>query len=137
MLVTGSTRKTCVYGTLADDGSQCFRQYERCNTVSFIDFLKELLRHHRKLILFLDRAPWHRSKITMNFIRQHRDRLRVRWFPVGFPESNPVEETWRQGKYADDLGAKWHDSFQEFTDAISAYYRTKRFNLNLLRYLCQ
>lgn len=137
VLVTGSTRKTCVYGALTDNGRQCFRHYERCNSQYFIDFLKTLLRTHAKLILFLDRAPWHRSKATLRFVRNHSTRLRIRWFPVGFPEANPVEETWRQGKQADTLGAAWHDSFRAFTEAISAYYRTRRFNLNLLHYLCQ
>jgi len=137
VMVTGATQKTCPYGALADDGSQCFRQYERCSTAYFIDFLNALLKRYDKLLLFLDCAPWRRSKTTLAFIKQHRARLRIRWFPVGFPEANPVEECWRQGRYADDLGARWHDGFPEFKAAISSYYRTRRFKLNLFHYLCQ
>lgn len=135
-LVTGSKRKTCVYGTVSNDRRQVYRQYPTCNSIYFIHYVKALLAKFDKLILFADRAPWHTSKMTAAFFKEQRHRLKIIWFPPGFPESNPVEESWRQGKYDDNLGAKFHTSYEQFIHAVSHYYRTKRFKLDLLRYLC-
>jgi len=135
--VTGSKKKTCVFGGLTHDGQQLFRQYDTCNSVNFIDYLKELKRKVGKMVLFIDRAPWHTSKITTKFLKQNKDVIKIKWFPKGFPESNPVEECWQQGKYDDELGAKFHVTYAIFQKAVSTYYRTKRFKLNLYNYLCQ
>ncbi|MBI5554054.1 MAG: hypothetical protein HY917_04935 [Candidatus Diapherotrites archaeon] len=59
----------------------------------------------------------------------------IRWFPVAFPEANPLEECWRQGKN-NCLGSTFHQTFQEFKKTTQKYYRTKRFKLNLYKYLC-
>lgn len=135
--VTGSKHKTCVYGALAQDGRQLFRQYPRCNSGHLITYLSHLMRKFGRLVLILDRAPWHRSKRTDRYLKDHARTIRVLWLPTGFPELNPIEECWRQGKYDDDLGAKFHSTSTAFHYAVSAYYRTKRFHINLSKYLCQ
>lgn len=99
--------------------------------------MTHLIRKFKKLILFVDKAPWHTSKKTTAFFKEHESRLKIHWFPAGFPESNPVEECWHQGKYDDNLGAKFHQTYEEFIYAATTYYRTRRFKLNLLRYLCR
>lgn len=84
----------------------------------------------------MDKATYHKKeKRVKKFLAKHKDCIKVRWFPSGFPEANPVEECWHQGK-GEVLGSKFFDSFEEFEKAITNYYRTKRFNLNLYKYLC-
>jgi len=134
--VTGSREKTCVYGALSNDGKQLFRRYPKCNTVYFIEYLKEMKRTFGKFVVFLDKSSWHKSKKTTEFLHAHRKQIKVFWFPAGFPEANPVEECWNLGKHDDDLGAKWFPDAETFRQAISQYYRNKRFNLNLEHYLC-
>ena len=56
VLTSGSHQKTCVFGALCIDGRQFFRQYSTFNQDTFLQYLKELQRKFRKLILFLDRA---------------------------------------------------------------------------------
>lgn len=136
MLKTGLKDKTCVYGTIAETGKQFFRQYEKCNSEFFIPYLEALLSRFGKLILLLDRAPWHyTAKLTLKFLKEHKGCLKVLWFPTGWPELNPLEETWKQGKHDGELGGKLFDKFTEFQKAITTYYRTKRFNLSLFNYL--
>lgn len=141
MLITGSKEKTCCFGALAENGQQLFRQYPKCNSNYFIKYLKELQRKFiktfAKIILYLDRAPWHKSKKAQEFLDKHKDTIQIIWLPKGWPEVNPTEECWRQGKNDDELGAGWHSSPTEFRQAVKSYYRTKRFNLNLYNYLCQ
>ena len=69
------------------------------------------------------------------FLSKHKHRIKVRWFPSGFPEANPMEECWNQGK-DDVLGSTFCESFEEFREAVIGYYRTKRFKLDLYKYLC-
>lgn len=69
-------------------------------------------------------------------MKHNKHRLKIIWFPKGFPEANPMEECWNQGKN-DLLGCVFYDSFSDFKSAICNYYRTKRFKLDLYNYLCQ
>lgn len=135
--VTGSKARLCMFGSLTEKGDQCYRQYEKINSVTFIDYTKHLMRRCKKMLYYLDEAPWHRSKKTMAFLKEHKRRIKVVWFPKGFPESNPVEETWKRGKYDTKLGAAFHSDFKTFKQAVSRYYRSQRFHLNLYKYLCR
>lgn len=137
-IVTGSKAKTCVYGTVTQDGRQLFRQYPVCNSDHFLPYLKALQRAFGPLILFLDRATWHKkAKRVAAYVESQRAVLRVIWLPPGWPELNPVEECWRQGKNDDGLGGTLHPTFGILQRAITTYYRTQRFKLNLEHYLCR
>ena len=136
ILTTGSKRKVVWFGALAEDGTQLFRSYDVANTDTFLNFVEILHKKYPKMIFFIDKATYHRkAELAKNFFRKNRDTIKVRWFPSGFPESNPSEETWRQGK-KDALGSKFYPTFEEFKTATSTYYRTKRFKLDLYKYLC-
>jgi transposase len=59
----------------------------------------------------------------------------VEYLPKGSPEFSAVEECWRQGK-DDLLVSKYYPSFTNLkAAAITDYYRTKRFNLDIAKYL--
>ena len=136
--VTGSHQKTCVFGTLTIHGKQLFRQYKTFDQYSFISYLRELKRKFHKLILFLDRAPPQhcRSKRVRAYLeRNNDDVMTVEYYlPKGSPELSAVEECWKQGK-DDLLVSKYYPSFTNLKAAITNYYRTKRFNLNIAKYL--
>lgn len=136
MLTTGSKEKIVWFGAVAEDGTQVFRQYQTANSNAFLDYLKVLTKKYPKMILFIDKATYHKKEARVKkFFRKNRDTIKVRWFPSGFPDANPTEETWRQGK-KDTLGTTFYPTFKEFKAATRNYYRTKRFNLNVYKYLC-
>jgi hypothetical protein len=89
VIVTGSHKKTCVFGPLTIDGKQLFRQYKTFDQYSFISYLQELKRKFHKFILFLDRAP-----------PQHCRSQRVKAYviieclPKGSADLSAVEECW-------------------------------------------
>jgi len=133
--MTGSHQKTCVFGTLCMDGRQFFRQYESFNQYTFLDYLKHVQKKFRKIILFIDRArQHHRSTMVKEYIEQNKDVLKVIYFPKGSPEFNAIEECWRQGKY-DLLVSKYYPRFEDFRHVIANYYRTRRFKLDITKYL--
>ena len=83
--------------------------------------------------MFVDRATPHCSKITGQYLAQNTDTVRLEYFPVGSPEFNAVEECWRQGKY--HILSTYYHTFDFLEDTISHYYRTTRFNLDIVKYL--
>jgi transposase len=130
--VTGSHQKTCVFGTITIDGKQFFRQYEVFNQHVFLKYLKALQEKFRKLLLFIDRAAQHSI-----MIRKHLEEnkvIRVEYLPKGSPDYNAVEECWRQGK-DDLLISKYYPKFHNLKSSIANYYRTKRFKLDITKYL--
>ncbi len=55
--------------------------------------------------------------------------MKVEYFPVGSAFLNAVEECWRQGKY--NILSHYYSSFSQVKQAISNYYRKRRFNLDI------
>ena len=130
--VTGSHSKTIIFGVLSLDGKQLFRQYDRFDSHSFIAYLGDVKKKFKKFIMFVDRAAQHRSKEVREYLQRNVDNVRVEYFPVGSPEFNAVEECWRQGKH--NL-FQTIPNFQSLKQVISNYYRTRRFNLDIKKYL--
>jgi len=82
ILATGSHRKMCWFGALAEDGTQIFRHYENADSDGFLDFMKHLLRKYPKIVLFIDKATYHKKeKRVKKYFRQNRHCIKVRWFP--------------------------------------------------------
>ena len=131
--VTGSHSKTIIFGVLSLDGKQLFRQYDRFDSHSFITYLEEVRKKFKKFIMFVDRATQHRSKEVKEYLQRNVDNVRVEYFPVGSPELNAVEECWRQGKY--NLLSDYYPNFQSLKRGNLQYYRTRRFNLDIKKYL--
>ena len=106
------------------------------STNMFLRYLKELQRKFRKLLLFIDRAAaQHRSSIMIRkYLEENKDVIRVEYLPKGSPDYNAVEECWRQGK-DDLLVSKYYPKFPNLKCAIANYYRTKRFKLEITKYM--
>jgi hypothetical protein len=72
--------------------------------------------------------------MVREYIKQNKDVLKVIYFPKGSSEFNAIEECGRQGKY-NLLVSKHYPKFVNLTNAIFNYYRTRRFKLDILKYL--
>jgi transposase len=86
--------------------------------------------------MLTDRAVQHyyRSAKVKSYLSKNNVIIRIEYFPKGSPEFNPVEECWKQGK-EDLLVSKYYLRFTNLKTTIAEYYRTKRFNLNMIKYL--
>ena len=132
--MTGSHQRTCVFGTLTMKGKQLFRQYDLFDQDTFLDYLKQVRKRLGKVIMFTDRARQHRLKKILEYLKENRDAIRIVYLPKGSPEFNAVEECWRQGRH-DLLVSKHLPKFTDLKSTISRYYRTRRFNLDVVKYL--
>jgi len=134
VLVTGSHKRVYLFGALTMNHRHLFRQYPKMNGRSFTAFLRLLKRRYGRLMLLIDKAPWHNSKPVKAFLDENRSWLRVLYFPANAPEMNPVEECWRQMKN-DVVGSTFHPTFQQLKNDLTRYLRTKHYKHNLFNYL--
>jgi transposase len=94
--VTGLRGSVPAMSALGPSGHLIFQLYDkRIASGEVISFLSEMLRHHprRHLVVVMDRAKPHTSKMTKTFIKKNR-RLHVFYLPPYSPDMNPDEQIW-------------------------------------------
>ena len=133
--ITGSHQHSSLFGAISLDGRQLFRQYHHFNEDTFYEFLKEIHHKFPRCYLFLDKAPQHhKSSKVRKYFEEHKDSLIPVYLPTASPEFMVMEECWNISK-DDLLVLTYYPSFTEFRIRIGQYFRTKRFNLNMYKYL--
>ena len=100
-------------------GSLIFRLHDkRIASPEVIDFLSQMLTHHRRrhLVVVMDQAPPHTSKLTTAYIANQR-RLHVFHLPKYSPDWNPDEKVWNHLKHQELKGhqAKTKDELRHLT----------------------
>ena len=133
--MTGSHRYSCLFGAMDIEGKQLFRQYERFNGDTFLEFLKTIHSRFSKCHLFMDKAsPHYRSRKVIKYFEENNDAMIPVCLPTATPEFMVMEEVWNMAKN-DLLVLSCYPSFADFKNRISRYFRTKRFGLNMRNYL--
>lgn len=132
--VTGLHKRIHIFGYLSEDKNKMFVSDNKMNTKSFLKSLYKIRKRFGKIILIIDRAPWHRSKKVQRYFSKHRGELKIIWFPRGCPEMNPVEECWRQAK-REVNGGKMHESFEIMKKELRRFLRYNKFRQNMVKYL--
>ena len=85
--ITGSHKHSCLFGVISLAGKQLFRQYERFNGDTFLDFLKIIHSKFPKCYLFMDKAsPHYRSRKVKDYLEQNKGVL----IPVYLPTASPL-----------------------------------------------
>jgi hypothetical protein len=117
------------------EGNQLFRQYDKFNGETFLDYLKKIHAKFPKCYLFMDKAsPHYRSKKVLKYFEENRDTLIPVYLPTASPEFMVLEECWNISK-SNLLVLTYYKSFRDFRIKIGQYFRTKRFKFNMYKYL--
>lgn len=134
--ITGSHKHSCLFGAISMEGKQqLFRQHDKFNGETFLDFLKTIHSKFPKCYLFMDKAsPHYRSKKVKEYLEQNKNTFIPVYLPTASPEFMMLEEVWNIAK-RDLLVLKYYPSFEDFKEKVSLYFRTKRFNLDMRNYL--
>ena len=127
-VTTGSHSKTIVFGVLSSDGKQQFRQYDRFDSQTFIRYLEQVRKKFKKFVIFVDRAKQHISKVVQEYLHRNENGIKIEYFPVGSPEFNA-------GYRESMILSNYYPNFQSLRNMNSRCYRTKRFNLDIKKYL--
>lgn len=104
--VTGKRGTVAAMSAINGQGRLLFRlQEKRITSVEVIDFLKQLLRHHRQrhIVVVMDQASPHTSQPTRSFIGS-QTRLHVFNLPAYSPDWNPDEKVWNHLKHQELKG---------------------------------
>ena len=131
-VMTGTRQRRIVYGALARDGRQLFRQYGKFDALTLVRYLKEAARRFGKILMIVDRAPQHRANVVKNLLKNRPD-IKLMLLPRGSPYLNAVEECWRQSKR--DVLAVPFTSDSKMVKSITRYFKARRFNLCIIKYL--
>ena len=130
---TGSHKRITTYGSITMDGRQFFRTESWFNAPTFVAYLKAMQKHFGNVAVMVDRASPHRAKLVKKLLRENKN-IKIIYLPKGSPFLNPVEECWHQGKRI-LLVSEYYRRVADMQNAISKYYRTARFHLDLLKYI--
>ncbi len=99
--VSGNRGNVSAMSAISKSGQLVFRLHQnRITSVEMIDFLAQLLKHHknRHLVVVMDQATPHTSKKTTAFITKQK-RLHVFYLPPYSPDYNPDEQVWNYLKH--------------------------------------
>src|SRR3954453_12286193 len=134
--VTCSHKHSCIFGAISIEGNQqLFRQYDKFNGETFLEFLKKIHTKFPKCYLFMDKAsPHFKSKKVLKYFEQNKDTLIPVYLPTASPEFMVMEEIWNIAK-RDLFVLQYYQSFADLKNRISLYFRTKRFHLDMRNYL--
>src|SRR3989338_746818 len=124
--VTGNRGSIAVSSAISPAGRMVFRiEKDTVTAASFIDFLKQMLKHHRhrKIIVIVDNSKPHIAKMVNNFIGENKSRLAIYYLPTYSPELNPDEEVWN---YLKNVKLKAHQARnkKEFTPLVRRKLRS-------------
>ena len=133
-LVTGLHKRIHVFGFLSEDKKKMFVSYNKMNSKYFLKSLYKMRKRFRKMILIIDRAPWHRAKKVQKYFQKHQEEIKLIWFPRGCPEMNPVEECWRQAK-REVNGGRVHETFEAMKKELRHFLRYNEFKQDMVKYL--
>lgn len=86
-----------------------------------------------RVAILCDRASPHRTRILEEFARSCGG-VEMLYIPKGSPYLNPVDECWHRGK-RELLVSEYYETFAAMGSAVSQYYRTTGFRLDLSAYL--
>jgi transposase len=103
VVVTGKRGSVAAMSAISRCGQLVFTLHQkRIKSQEVIHFLEQMLRHHprRHLVVVMDRAKPHTSKVTKAFIDKQK-RLHVFYLPPYSPEFNPDEKVWSHLKHVE------------------------------------
>ena len=117
--VTGKRGGVAAISAINGSGRLIFKLHEkRICSGEVIDFLGQMLKHHKKrhLVVVMDQAPPHTSHMTMDYIEK-QVRLHVFHLPKYSPDWNPDEKVWNHLKHQELKGhqAKTKAELKEMT----------------------
>ncbi len=131
MLWSGGHQRFSMLCTMTADGRYFFNYTKTTDTTSFLQHIESVYEQVGKMVLFLDRAPWHTSKDAIELFKK-RDIIIV-WYPVGHPYLNPVEEVWSILKRAIDYSIRYAD-LNSHLEAVYGFINEHNFDYNFAKY---
>lgn len=92
-------KRRSVFGALSEHEFSAQLTEEKCNSQTWLQFLRSLLRKYGKILIVVDGAKYHfEKKHVQKFYEENKHRLVVMQLPSYSPELNPIEQVWKKVK---------------------------------------
>lgn len=88
----------------------------------YLDLLLKSIKTKRKIVLVLDNAAPHRSKMVKDFIKEHHERIELLYLPPYSPDLQPAELIWKELR-KDRIHNRYFSCKQELSETIEAYLK--------------
>ena len=76
-----------------------FRIVEVFNALTFLSFLKQIVRQYdSKIFMILDNAKYHHAILLQEWLEVHKDKIELFFLPAYSPDLNAQEGVWRVTK---------------------------------------
>jgi transposase len=82
------------------------------------------------IVVFLDRAPWHRGQPIRDVLAAH-PRLQLIYFPVAAPDLNPQEHVWKAVRRAVSHNHS-HSRLDDLADQFEQHLNDNSFACSML-----
>jgi transposase len=98
--VTGKRGRLNILSVVTAQGQLRYHVTEASiRSKNYIQFLKQMIKgRERPLILIVDNASFHHSKLVRTFVCRHRHQIRLHYLPTYSSERNPDEHVWEEIK---------------------------------------
>ena len=91
--------RLAVFGALSENEFSAQLTEENCNSQTYLQFLKSLMRKYGKILIVVDGAKYHFEKeLVQKFYGANKEKLVVIQLPAYSPKLNPIEQTWKKIK---------------------------------------
>ncbi len=106
--------------------------FMRRRNIEFRKHLSNVVAHAKrhklkKVMLFVDRASYHRTDEVKKFLREHKGILRIKWLPKKDPNSNPAECLVNRRLNSAVCVNRCHNSVGELAEAMRRFLRKYNF----------
>ena len=88
--ITGSHKHSCIFGVISmkEGNQQIFRQYDKFNGDTFLDYLKKIHAQFPRCFLFMDKSsPHYKSKKVLKYFEENKDTLIPVYLSTVSPQS--------------------------------------------------
>jgi transposase len=101
-----------------------FMKFERVDSEAFILFLKTnlILNNNKKIIIYCDNAPYHKSQKVKDFANQYSNKIEIRYIPPYSPNLNPIERLWKFVRKK-VINNYYYKTFEKFKDSIWSFFK--------------
>ncbi len=133
---SGSKAKVNIGGFYTENEE--FYWYDLGITQNTESFLKSLLTFNRyigtRILLLLDRAPWHKSEKSQEFFQNNNHWLKILYFPPATPDRNPIEYCWEATR-KDLTSIKSFKNIKVLKEELKEFWEKRTFTHKMSHYL--
>lgn len=140
ILLMAPTRKSIsLFGAVNLKDGRLMTQFEKkFDAMTFMHFLKYLLRHRKKdkkMVVILDNAKYHHANLLHPFINKNRKTLSLEFLPPYSPELNPIERVWKLTRKL-CIHDNYFENLDDLVDAVTKQHALWKKPNGTLRKLC-